>query len=486
MTERLAFGSAAGGSGREAVPSRGWSPAEPPETDASDPVAHDLTPARERSDWAYYGLMAFTGLLFFRPQTQFPILRLVPLAEIAALVGLGAMVMGRLGRGLTITRFTPELMGVLALGGVILATAPFSIWAGGAIGTFTDLYAKVVLIFVLMINTLTSPRRIRQFTWLIIVASTYIAFRAVFDYVRGINLIEYGRVQGSVGGMFKNPNDLALNLVTVLPLAFALALAKGRPGRRLFLIGCIGIMIGAIVATHSRSGTVGLAMMVGLFAVYLVRRKPALVASGALLLLLAAPLAPESYWSRISSITDESRDDTGSREARSVLLREGWQAFIDNPLTGVGAGQFVNYSPETREQPWRETHNVLLQVGSELGVLGLIVFCFLIGRAAIAVRQTRRLLRRATGASAKRGTVPAAVISREDAEALELHAAAMAASLAGWFFCALFASVAYHWTFYYLLALATTPREWLSDRLAATVRTRRAPLATRELAEARA
>ena len=42
----------------------------------------------------------------------------------------------------------------------------------------------------------------------------------------------------------------------------------------------------------------------------------------------------------------------------------------------------------------------------------------------------------------------------------------MVAALAGWFFCALFASVAYNWTFYYLLALATAPREILIDRLA--------------------
>jgi hypothetical protein len=41
----------------------------------------------------------------------------------------------------------------------------------------------------------------------------------------------------------------------------------------------------------------------------------------------------------------------------------------------------------------------------------------------------------------------------------------MTAALAGWFFCALFASVAYNWTFYYLLALAVAPREFLVDRL---------------------
>ena len=49
---------------------------------------------------------------------------------------------------------------------------------------------------------------------------------------------------------------------------------------------------------------------------------------------------------------------------------------------------------------------------------------------------------------------------------LSAHAAAMTAALAGWFVCALFASVAYNWTFYYLLALAAAPREYPRDRLA--------------------
>ena len=43
----------------------------------------------------------------------------------------------------------------------------------------------------------------------------------------------------------------------------------------------------------------------------------------------------------------------------------------------------------------------------------------------------------------------------------------MAAAIAGWFLSALFASVAYNWTFYYLLALAIAPREILLARLAA-------------------
>jgi O-antigen ligase len=483
MSERLAFGFGTSGQ-RGETPSR--AAFHGPET---APGVAPVLPApdrRERRDWAFTALMIFTALLFFRPQNEIPVLRYLHLAEVAAIFGLGALGMGRLGRGLTLTRLTPELVGVLALGGVILMTAPFSIWMGGAVGTFTDLYVKVLLIFLLMVNTLQTPKRIEQFTWLMVIATGYIAFRAVFDYARGINLIENGRVQGAVGGMFQNPNDLALNLVAVLPLSAGLALHSKTAFRRMAALGCALLMIAAIIASHSRSGTVGLAVMTVFLGVVFVRRRPGLVFAGILLFALALPLAPASYWNRIASITDASQDETGSREARRILLREAWNAFVAHPITGVGAGQFKNYKPEGRTEAWRETHNVLLQVASELGIIGLGVFMFLIVRGAAAGRQTRRLLRRARGAPGSRagGEPTAAVVTKEESDYFELHAGAMAAALAGWFVCALFASVAYHWTFYYLLALAVAPREVLIDRLSTATAKRRsraaAPLAVQE------
>jgi hypothetical protein len=42
----------------------------------------------------------------------------------------------------------------------------------------------------------------------------------------------------------------------------------------------------------------------------------------------------------------------------------------------------------------------------------------------------------------------------------------MTIALVGWFTCAMFASVAYSWTFYYLLALVVSGRELTRRRLA--------------------
>lgn len=479
MAERLAFGCGLSGGTSDASSAGGSAP--PPSRGNSTPAS--APPSRR--DWAYIGLLAFTALLFFRPQDQIPVLRPFHLAELSAIGALAAMVMGRLGRGLPITRITPELLGVAGLGGVILATAPFSIWFGGAVGTFTDVYVKVVLIFLLMVNTLVYPKRVEQFVWLIVIASGYIGLRAVFDYARGLNLVENGRVQGVVGGMFKNPNDLALNMVAVLPLALCIMFRRVSFTQRVVAGGCAGLMFLTIVASHSRSGSLGLAAAVLMFAVMILNRRPGLVAAGGLAVVLALPLLPSSYWMRLSSITDGSRDETGSRQARATLLWEAYYAFLEHPITGVGAGQFQNYKPEGRVEAWRETHNAFLQVAAELGVVGLMVFSFLVWRGFYAPMQARALLKRsAPRATRGRGDpLPPDVLTADERDLLSWHTTAITAALAGWLVCAIFASVAYNWTFYYLLALALAPREYLADRLAATRPLRRR--ATMAVAEAR-
>jgi len=462
VSERFVFG--------YGTQQRTAAPAARPDTPSGAP-APAAAPERDRRDWAYLGLLCFTALLYVRPQDTLRPLAFIPLAEIAALTALAAMVYGRMSRGLSITRVTPELIGVGLLGGLMLLLAPFSIWPTGSVQTFTNMFVKVLLIFVLILNTLTSARRVREFTWVVVLTTSYIGFRAVFDYARGFNLIEDGRVQGAVGGMFQNPNDLALNMVSVLPLAVLLAMRAHTLMGRFVATGGALLMVGAVVASHSRSGFLGLAAMLMILLWQLGRSKPALIGATAIAAVVLLPFAPDSYWERVASITDDDKDATGSREARRLLLGEAYRAFLDHPLTGLGAGQFVNYNPPGRVETWRETHNVVLQVAAELGILGVTVFLFLIYRALIAGRQARQMLPLATGTPRRSrwgqsSAAPPAVISQADAQFFEAHTAALAAAVAGWFLSALFASVAYHWTFYYLLALAIAPREIIADRLA--------------------
>ncbi len=348
----------------------------------------------ERYDWDYLWMLAFTALLFFRPQDQIPGLEILHLSELTAIAGLAAMAVRRMSAGQTIAHVNAEVIGVVVLGAIIVLTVPFSIWPGGSAHVFTDIFVKIILIFALMMSTITSPRRLRQMTWIMIVASGYIGARAVFDYVRGVNLVEGDRVRGAVGGMFENPNDLALNLVTFLAPTLFIILHDRKPSRRMVACGSRSVMLAAIVCTKSRSGFLGLLAMGLVVMYYTARTNPAAVGARDRGGPHGAAGHAHRFWDRMDSIMNAEEDQTGSRAARLRLINQGIQVFLENPITGIGAGQFKNYNTPDEVEKWRVTHNVWLQVAAELGIGGLLTFAYLVMRAFSANFAAMRLLRR--------------------------------------------------------------------------------------------
>jgi O-antigen ligase len=447
------------------------SPAVSREERSPERVSSRVVGAPEHDAIAFRWLLAFTFVLFLRPQDQLPFLRPFHLADVTATLALIALIAGRLGRGAPVSRLTPELLGVLAFGGVMLATAPFSLWPGGAVAVFTDLFSKVILVYALMINTITTRARLERFAGVVVAGTSYIAVLTVVDYLRGVNLVEGARASGAVGGLFGNPNDMALNMVAFLPLAIITALGRNRPVLRAIAFIGIPFMAGAIVFSKSRGGMVGMVAMLAVLLYQLRRVRPGIAIMVVAASIVTIPMLPDSYTERMSSIFNPEEDPTGSREARKRLLTEGYQAFLENPVFGLGAGQFKNYNPDGRQEAWRETHNAVLQVASEMGIAGVVVFILVVGSGFAAVLGTGSALRRARRQHRIRGRDPA----RTEREPMELYAAAMAASLTGWLMAAMFASVAYYWTFYIVLGLATSVRDVVAREVQAPAKVRRAP-----------
>ena len=414
----------------------------------------------QSTDWAWYGLVAFTAVLFLRPQDQLPALAMLHLAEVFAIVGLVGMIVARTRRGLPPMPYTPEIGGLLAFGGAMLVGIPFSFWPGGSVRDFVDIYLKVIVIVMLMIHALDRADRIDRFAAMIVVCSGVVAVGSLFDYMRGVRLVEGGRLGGAVGGIMGNPNDLALNMVVFLPFALAAAFKPGPAPRRVAAALCTGLMMTTIVLTKSRGGFVGLAAMLVMLVAGSIRVRPAVGVAALVAVLAAVPLAPASFWARMVSIFDEERDTTGSRQARLDLMKEGVRVFAANPVFGIGLGQFVNYDPTGRKQAWNVTHNATLQVAAELGVVGLVPFVYLIVRAAGAARAARKAIILPLRPGRRRGTMPQRrqLPPDPERETLLTLVTALGPALLGWIVCAQFASVALNWTFYLVLGILVATR----------------------------
>src|SRR5207302_10448087 len=109
---------------------------------------------------------------------------------------------------------------------------------------------------------------------------------------------------------------------------------------------------------------------------------------------------------------------------------------------------------------------------SELGIFGFAAFAFLVVRAYSASFKALRLLkgpRQKRGAASRGPSSPkgAIQVSVEERYILDTNAKGMIAAIVGWSICSLFASVAFNWTFYYVLALAVAGREIAMNRRSA-------------------
>jgi O-antigen ligase len=62
---------------------------------------------------------------------------------------------------------------------------------------------------------------------------------------------------------------------------------------------------------------------------------------------------------------------------RLDLFKSSFEAFYENPILGLGVGGFSTYYSGVDQQLY--PHNIILEIGSELGILGLTSYFFLIG-----------------------------------------------------------------------------------------------------------
>lgn len=393
-------------------------------------------------------LALFIFILYTRPQDLMPVLRPFRLAFLFGVGAAAAHVTDALGRGAPVARPVREVFLLGALLGLGAASVPFSLWPGQSASILFDQLAKVALAFLLVSHLVDTPARVRSTERVLVAAGVYLAVGALTAFASG-GLGHYdGRAGGIVGGMFKDPNDLALTLVIMIALAAFQAVASRRVVGTLLLAGAIVVMLAGILVTFSRGGLVALLAAAAVGVLRLSRHGRGVAVAGLVGLALAvAVLAPEGYGQRATSIVAQDKDTRGSIQARLTTLRYGIEIMLENPVPGVGLGAFAiaEGAKHGGVGKWNEAHNAFIQVGAELGWAGLAVYVAL---AACALANARAAARRAAGNPELTAT----------AHGLET---AVVGFLAG----AMFLSQAYTWHFYILLGLTVAWRRLVETQL---------------------
>jgi O-antigen ligase len=150
---------------------------------------------------------------------------------------------------------------------------------------------------------------------------------------------------------------------------------------------------------------------------------------------VAVLAAPGNYGLRMLSIFVPGLDAVGSSDQRRELLERSIIVTLRNPW-GIGIGNFPIVGVRNLQ-----THNAFTQVSAELGLLGLAAYLVFI------ISPFRKL-----------SAIERTLFDKEDKGWFYYLAIGLQASIIGYMVSSFFASVAYNWFIYYLIAYAVAFR----------------------------
>lgn len=290
----------------------------------------------------------------------------------------------------------------IALGVNILwmtVITPISTWRGGS-ARYVLWYVAFWLVLTLIVGV--SPRSISD-----IARIGYITLFSCLFHL----LINGGSVGGryALSGTFGNSDDVALLAGYAIPFMVLFAMQRKQLELRYGLLA-VGVLY--LLVLVGRTGTrAAIPALIGMLAVYFVHSHMskrvailafALVASVVMLLVL-----PSSTLERLKTILDafaseQTAQQLPSTEAmdstmeRRDLMKDAITITLRHPITGVGPGEFPEYRSTLRyangqQKRFFPSHNTYLQISSEAGITGLIIYLVFLTTIYRTLRRIRKL-----------------------------------------------------------------------------------------------
>ncbi len=359
------------------------------------------------------GVVVFSALVFFAalPGTSGAGLSLIKVAGALLAASWALQLATRPETRRTLLSDRPVL--AFAAVGFVGWSLASSLWASSSGAAFSASLrgAQGVLLFFIVYSALRERRQLRLAMLAYVAGATLTALVGMGGGTGADTATAGDRFAGSIG----DPNYFAALLVPALAYAAFMFVTERSTFGRWCLGGAAGVIAAALFLTASRGGIVALAAMavaVVVLAGPVRARALALVSSvsgfGIAYFLLFAPPGALSRITAFSSSASSGRND---------LWSIAFRIFSGHPILGIGADNFVLVEPNyvkssldlsslaiVFDSP-HVAHNTYIQVATELGLVGLVVF-------ALVLTGTYRLGLAAVRRAARAGDLELEVLAR--------------------------------------------------------------------------
>jgi hypothetical protein len=314
----------------------------------------------------FWLFLLVNAMLFIRPAEFTTALLGLPVYEATVLTCLAVSfpaMLGRVGSGEGAGSSRPIGACVVAL----LPAIVLSHLTHGRLGEAATAgleFAKVLLYYFLLVSIVNSVDRLRRFLLWLAGFTLLITTLAVLHYrgivhIPAIEFVQTTTAESSgettvlrrLGstGLFQDPNDMSLMLVTSILICAYNLLER----RRWPWAGPLGLFVYALMLTHSRGGF--LALLVGAIVLLFGRHGRKAIPYGAIVL----PILFVLFAGRQTDLT--LKGSTG--QTRVELWDESMSLFRGSPLFGIGSDLLA-------DRIGHVAHNSFIHAYAELGLLG--------------------------------------------------------------------------------------------------------------------
>jgi O-antigen ligase len=293
----------------------------------------------------------------------------------------------------SLARQAPSAIPYLGLATMAILSVAVAPSKGGAI-TETLRLTSVVVLYLAAYTLIRDRQSLKRMTIALLASLTVPTLLALWQFDHGGSTV-IGLV-GRSAGTFLQPDPFGIFMGFMLAFMVPLMLCKQLRYRWILWLVSPLVLV-ALVASYTRTGWVG--CLFGLFVLALVRYR-ALLIIGPLVLVLVAAAVPSTVH-RFSDLT-AGRTHYGpgnSLRARLDLWRTNLPRVEHDPVLGNGFKSIVEDTTATKGQgvnvvAGAHSHSDFVRAVVELGVPGLIFFCWLLFGMWAACRRSYRRARK--------------------------------------------------------------------------------------------
>ena len=240
-------------------------------------------------------------------------------------------------------------------------------------------YLINILFFLVFLLEVNSIKRLKTVFFIICLSAFLYSF---FGLAKG----SFSQGRFFIYGAMFDPNDIAYVLLSLLPLCIFYVVHNEGLLKKVLAIAAIGASIVLIFLTGSRAGIIGLITLFLLILFTKLGRIKWFYKIAFLIIFFTLYFLYEDKINveRYMTLTEIESDYNISDEfGRMQIWKRAYQLITENPLTGVGANCFPMALGYLRQElflipEWQAAHNSYIQIITETGLIGFILFFALI------------------------------------------------------------------------------------------------------------